>query len=214
MGRRALRKIDPAVDLSLHLARLDDLTPPWCDEALFPQPAPLEIEVGSGKGLFLVTAAMARPETNFLGVEVRRKYAEYTAGRLARRDQANARMIHDDALRLFAEMLPSDHLAAVHVYFPDPWWKARHRKRRVMNEAFLLDIQRTLLAGAALHFWTDVEEYFQTTLELIAGKTQLQGPLDVLEKTAEHDMDYRTNFERRKRMNGLEIYRAEFRKAT
>ena len=86
MGRRALRKIDPAVDLSRHLARLDDLTPPWCDEALFPQPAPLEIEVGSGKGLFLVTAAMARPETNFLGVEVRRKYAEYTAGRLARRD--------------------------------------------------------------------------------------------------------------------------------
>ncbi len=79
-------------------------------------------------------------------------------------------MIHGDAQRVFAEVLPEVSVAAVHVYFPDPWWKKRHRKRRVMNERFLRDVERVLIPGGALHFWTDVEEYFQTTLELIRGE--------------------------------------------
>ena len=58
---------------------------------------------------------------------------------------------------------PTDTLEAVHVYFPDPWWKARHRKRRVLNEAFLADVGRTLRVGGRLHFWTDVQEYYETT---------------------------------------------------
>ena len=104
-------------------------------------------------------------------------------------------------------------LAAVHVYFPDPWWKKRHRKRRVMNESFLRDVERTLRPGGTLHFWTDVEEYFQKSLKLLAARKPLRGADPVPETPAEHDMAYRTHFERRMRLNNEAVYRAEFRKA-
>ena len=119
-----------------------------------------------------------------------------------------------DGTRIFAELIPDNSLAAVHVYFPDPWWKKRHRKRRVMNETFMQHVERTLLPGGALHFWTDVEEYFQTTLELLAAHTRLIGPIAVPETPAEHDLAYRTHFERRMRLSDEPVYRSEFRKAS
>ncbi len=122
-------------------------------------------------------------------------------------------VVSADALRVFHELIPDNSLAAVHVYFPDPWWKKRHKKRRVMRESFLRDVERTLRPGGLLHFWTDVEEYFQTTLELMPACTTLQGPLPVPETPAEHDMAYRTHFERRVRLANEPVYRAEFRKA-
>ena len=217
MGRRALRKLDPTLDLSRHLHTLKDLTPPLDIPAQFgfdPQ-VPLEVEMGSGKGLFLAGAAAAQLDRNFLGIEVSERYARYCAARLARRGLENARMVEGDGQRVFAEFLPDASVAAVHVYFPDPWWKARHKKRRVINERSVEQIQRILVPGGTLHFWTDVEEYFQSTLELIAqlppnpaGK--LQGPLAVPETPAEHDLDFRTHFERRMRLHALPVYRSEF----
>lgn len=212
MGRRALPKIDPTLDLSRHLLEAEQLPPQLDPGALFGRVAPLEIEVGSGKGLFLAGAAKAHPERNFLGIELAYKYARFAAARLARQEFPNARMICGDALALFAAWVPSQSLAAIHVYFPDPWWKKKHRRRRVMNAPFLRDIERTLVPGGALHFWTDVEEYFQSTLELIAQTTTLAGPLAVSERAAEHDLDYRTHFERRMRLHDLPVYRSEFRK--
>jgi tRNA (guanine-N7-)-methyltransferase len=211
--RRALRKVDPALDLAAHWRDASDLAPNFDQAALFPAIQPLEVEVGSGKGLFLAGAARSQPERNFLGIEVARKYARYAAARLARHGTRNAVMIGGDALLLFARWFPSESLAAVHVYFPDPWWKKRHKKRRVLNEQFLCDVQRTLVLGGRLHFWTDVEEYFQTTLELIAATNKLEGPLPVDELPAEHDLDYRTHFERRTRQSEQPVYRAEFVKA-
>ena len=213
MGRRALRKLDPALSLERHLFTLEQLAQPFDPIALFGRDAPLEVEMGSGKGLFIASAAAAKPEHNFFGIEIAKKYAAHCASRLVRRDLKNAAMLSGDGLRFFREWLTDASVAAVHVYFPDPWWKKRHRKRRVMNEAFLADVLRVLVPGGALHFWTDVEEYYQTTLELMARLSPLVGPLPVPEKTAEHDLDYRTHFERRKRADGLPIYRSEFRKA-
>jgi tRNA (guanine-N7-)-methyltransferase len=211
MGRRALPRTDPDLDLSVHLKLPADLPSPFAAAALFGRQAPLEIEVGSGKGLFLASAAAGQPEKDFLGVEIGQKYARFAAARLARRALANARLLHGDALELFRS-IPSHTLAAVHVYFPDPWWKARHRKRRVMNAAFAKDIERTLQTGGELHFWTDVEEYFLTTLELLAACTRLVGPLSVPETAAAHDLDYRTHFERRMRLHGMPVYRSAFRR--
>ena len=82
----------------------------------------------------------------------------------------------------------------------------------MLNGQFLRDVERTLVAGGRLHFWTDVEEYFRTTLELIAATVKLEGPLSVHERPAEHDLDYRTHFERRTRKNEQPVYRAEFEK--
>jgi tRNA (guanine-N7-)-methyltransferase len=212
MGRRALRKIDPLLDLSQHFREAADL-PPQCDSsALFKKHQPLEVEVGSGKGLFLAAATERQPEHNFLGIEISRKYARYAAARLARRQASNGLAICGDALALFRQWFPDCGLHAVHVYFPDPWWKKRHKKRRVMNEEFLRDVERTLIADGRLHFWTDVEEYFQTTLALIASSTTFIGPVPVAEKPAEHDLDYQTHFERRTRKSELPVYRAEFKK--
>jgi tRNA (guanine-N7-)-methyltransferase len=211
MARRSLPEIDPTLDLTGHLKWFQDLPNPWDAAGLFGRRAPLEIEVGSGKGLFLRSTAPGRPETDFLGIEIAGKYARFAAAQLARRNLSNVLVANCDALRVFRELLPSSSLQAVHVYFPDPWWKARHKKRRVMNESFLADVERTLQAGGALHFWTDVEEYFQSSLELIA-RTGLAGPLDVPEAAPQHELDYRTHFERRMRLHTLPVFRSEFRK--
>lgn len=210
MGRRAVPSIDSSLDLSRHLKTFDELPNPWDPAALFDRQAPLEVEMGSGKGLFLQNAARATPEHNFLGIEVARMYARFSASRLAKRQLTNAVMVSGDGLRLFRELLPDASLAAVHVYFPDPWWKQRHRKRRVLTPEFLQDVARTLQPGGLLHFWTDVQEYFESTLELLAEVPALRGPEPVKEKSPEHDLDYRTHFERRKRKDGLPIYRSLF----
>ena len=212
MGRRALRKIDPKLELSSHFFAADELPTPWSTERLFSENAPLHIEIGSGKGLFLQNAAMQNTHQNFLGIEVSFKYARFTAARLAKRKLNNAIAVHGDGLRLMHEIIPADSLAAVHVYFPDPWWKKRHHRRRVLNEAFLADVVRTLQTGGRLHFWTDVKEYYDTTLQLISSVTTLSGPANVPERSAEHDLDYLTHFERRTRMNEEPVYRAEFTK--
>jgi tRNA (guanine-N7-)-methyltransferase len=212
MPRRALRKLDPTLDLSRHYFEIEQLPRPFEQALLYSRVQPLEVEVGSGKGLFIAAAVQANPEHNFLGIELAQKYARYAAARLARIEAPNGRMIGGDALALFRDWFPDNSLAAIHVYFPDPWWKKRHKKRRVLNEQFLRHAERTLAPGGRLHFWTDVKEYYQSTLELIAATVKLTGPLPVAEKPAEHDLDYRTHFERRTRKNDEPVYRAEFRK--
>ncbi|MBW3598833.1 MAG: tRNA (guanosine(46)-N7)-methyltransferase TrmB [Planctomycetes bacterium] len=213
MGRRALRKVNPDLDLSFHYRTLEDLPAPLDAEAVFGRAAPLEIEMGSGKGLFLDRVSEAHPERDFVGLEVARKYARFAAARLARHGRTNTVMVQGDGVRFFREWLRDGSIAAVHVYFPDPWWKKRHHKRRVMREEFLRDIERVLQPGGELHFWTDVEEYFHETLSLLTACTSLAGPFEVPESRPEHELDYRTHFERRMRLHGEPVYRSRFKKS-
>ncbi len=212
MGRRALSHIDPNLDLSGWLLDLNELPRPVTADALFERPGPLEVEVGSGRGLFLRTAAVAEPKRCFLGCEVGRKYAHFTAAGLASRGLTNAKVVAGDAMRLFAELVPDQSVAAVHVYFPDPWWKQKHRKRRIMQESFVRDVHRVLEPGGSFHFWTDVKEYFLASLEVTTSYSRLEGPILMDERPAEHDLDYRTHFERRMRQHRTEVFRCEFHK--
>lgn len=213
MGRRALPRINPAVDFSKHLSFVEDLTAPFDPQSLFDREQDLEIEVGSGKGLFVLSESGRVPERNFIGNEIARKYCRFAAYRLAQEEHNNAKMISGDGLRLFREFLPDNCAVAVHVYFPDPWWKTKHRRRRVMRQPLIEDIQRVLKPSGIFHFWTDVEEYFKETMGLMKEYSDLSGPHPVAEPPAEHDMDYRTHFERRMRKNDHPIYRSQFHKS-
>ncbi|MCR9116038.1 MAG: tRNA (guanosine(46)-N7)-methyltransferase TrmB [bacterium] len=179
---------------------------------LFSNSAPLEIEVGTGKGLFLINEVEQNPDHNFIGIEISLKYAELVAARFDEMNASNAIMIRGDAQKLLHEHVRPESIAAVHVYFPDPWWKKRHRKRRVLNEQFVKDIERVLLPEGVLHFWTDVLEYYESTLELIAESTSLGDFEPVEERPSEHDFDYLTHYERRMRKRDLPVYRSRFTK--
>jgi tRNA (guanine-N7-)-methyltransferase len=179
-------------------------------QALFGNDRPVELEVGFGKGLFLLNAALACPQVNFAGVEIDRKYVLFTATRMAKRRLANVRLARADARVFLRERVPAASLQAVHVYFPDPWWKKRHHKRRVFTEDFARQCARVLAPGGLLHVATDVEEYFQIITDLLATVAELRvlPPPDVHDP--KHDLDYLTNFERKARKEGAVIHRARY----
>lgn len=208
MGRRSLPTVDKNIDLSEYYYVLADQPEEWTPQDLFERSAPIEIEVGSGKGLFIQTAATDHPDRNFVGIEIAAKYANYAAAKLARHGLSNGKMLYGDGTRMITNHIRDESVDAVHVYFPDPWWKTRHHKRRLMNDTFLKQIQRVLKPGGELHFWTDVKKYFDSALIQIAESTTFVGPAPVEEKAAEHDMDYRTHFERRMRKHGEAVYRS------
>src|SRR5262245_7913075 len=154
---------------------------------------PVEIEVGFGKGLFLLNAADACPDVDFFGVEIMRKYQLFTATRIARRKLANVRLACADARHLLREYVPAASVRAIHVYFPDPWWKKRHHKRRVFTEEFVASCVRALKPGGLFHLATDVAEYFAVMTELCQGRPELRPASPTEAPTAAGD--YLTNFE-------------------
>ena len=132
--------------------------------------------------------------------------------RLAGRGLTNARTCCADAKRVLRDFVVPGSLAAVHVYFPDPWWKARHKKRTLFTPAFAELVLQVLEPGGVLHFATDVPEYFAMAAEVLAAVPALE-PLPPPEEAAPaHDMDYLTNFERRFRKQGKPIHRSRHQK--
>lgn len=134
---------------------------------LFPSAQPVVMEIGFGMGLATWQIARNRPQYNYLGVEV------HTAGigRLIMeiRDKAlqNLKIIQHDAVEVLMNMIPENSLAGLHVFYPDPWPKKRHHKRRLMRQPIVDIMISRLLPGGYLYFVTDIEEYGQSTLELL-----------------------------------------------
>jgi tRNA (guanine-N7-)-methyltransferase len=207
-GRRENRL--PLEELAPYLLEVPEPPGPLDWSAVFGNARPVEIEVGFGKGLFLVNAATACPEVNFVGVEILRKYQLFAATRLARRGLRNVRLVKADARDFLRDCVATGSVQAVHVYFPDPWWKKRHQKRRVFTEPFAAQCERVLRPGGLLHVVTDVEEYFRVMTALLAENTRLQALPPPEERPPAHDLDYLTNFERKFRKEGRPIYRGTY----
>ncbi|MBQ1455107.1 MAG: hypothetical protein IIZ25_04590 [Thermoguttaceae bacterium] len=179
MGRSSFEKIRGQLDLTGLLITPEQITEPISPERLFGRPCALELEIGSGKGLFLRKTAPTRPENGFIGVEIAYRYALISAASLAKGGVKNAVMINSDAATLLQRWIPSRSLRAVHVYFPDPWWKKSHRKRRILRADVLKLIEDRLADGGTLYFRTDVREYYLSTLDLVKTETGLLDPLQV-----------------------------------
>lgn len=175
---------------------------------------PVEIEVGFGKGLFLVNSGASQPERNFFGIEIERKYVLYTATRLAKRRLANVKVACADALCFLLGHVTGGSVAAMHVYFPDPWWKKRHRKRRLFTIDFAMQCVRVLRPGGVLHLVSDVEEYFAETAKMLASFGELAPLPEPTVQMPQHDLDYLTNFERKYRQEGRPIYRGDWHKVS
>jgi len=130
-------------------------------QATFANPRPVELEIGSGKGTFLLARAAARPELNFLGIERAGSYCRYAADRIRRAGLANVRMILTDATYFVRKSLPDESIWRVHIYFPDPWPKRRHHRRRSITVRFVNEIARVLRPGGQLIIVTDHMGYFR-----------------------------------------------------
>lgn len=177
--------------------------------AVFGNDHPVEIEVGFGKGLFLLTAATAKPDVNFLGVEVMRGLQLYVATRMAIRGLRNVRVACTDARLLLRDRVPSGSVQTVHVYFPDPWWKKRHHKRRVFNPEFVASCAKALRIGGRLSVATDVAEYFVLITELVGQEPRFRA-LPPPELAPAPGMDHITNFQRKAREQGRDVHAAQW----
>jgi tRNA (guanine-N7-)-methyltransferase len=142
-------------------------------QALFGRRAPVVLEIGFGMGQGTAEAAAARPDTDFLGVEV------YTpgVGSLLRQIEArglhNLRLIQHDAVEVVRDRIAPDSLAGVHIWFPDPWPKKRHHKRRLIQPPFVALLASRIAPGGYLHCATDWEEYAARMLEVLSAEPRL-----------------------------------------
>ena len=134
-----------------------------------PGPGPWELELGFGKGRYLLRRALESPRQRFLGIEIAAKYQRILAGRAARRGAANLVAVRGEALYLLAAVLPRRFAAAVHVYHPDPWPKSRHHKRRLFDPETVDLVLGALAPGGRLYFATDYLDYGESVAEILAG---------------------------------------------
>jgi tRNA (guanine-N7-)-methyltransferase len=135
-----------------------DLRPDWA--ARFgARAAALELEIGSGHGGFALAFARLRPERALVAIEQRRKFAGDVAAKAERRGHPNLLVLCGDARILAPRLFAAGSLAAIHVHFPDPWWKRRHERRRLVDDRMSGLLLRLLAPGGLLDFRTDVERY-------------------------------------------------------
>jgi len=145
---------------------------------LFGRRAPVVLEIGFGMGRTTAEIALARPDTDFLGIEV------YTPGvgsllrLIALHGLANVRVIQRDAVEVLRARIAPDSLAGVHVYFPDPWPKKRHHKRRLIQPGFIAELASRIAPGGYLHCATDWHEYADQMLAVLSAEPMLANTAD------------------------------------
>jgi tRNA (guanine-N7-)-methyltransferase len=172
---------------------------------VFPSSTEIEMEIGFGRGMFLLQRAARVPSAALLGIEIKDKLAVRVAERVGKRGLAQVRVLAGDARGIVAKLGPDGALARVFMHFPDPWWKKRHAKRRLLDPALLDQLARLLRPGGELFVQTDVEEraeVFLTEIKHHGAFLLASGGY-----AAENPFGAVSNREARAVQDGLPIYR-------
>jgi tRNA (guanine-N7-)-methyltransferase len=176
----------------------------------------VELEIGPGRGWFLVERAEAESRVALVGLEVRRKWAQVVDSRLRERGLGTrARVFAEDAAFALTRLSPDRSVKRVFVHFPDPWWKKRHQKRLVIREPFVAQVARLLELDGELFVQTDVEDRAQAYERLVEtdGRFVPQGDAPGSPRVAENPYGARSPRERRAMSDGLPVHRLRWRRA-
>jgi tRNA (guanine-N7-)-methyltransferase len=180
--------------------------------ALFPEGGAVELEIGCGKGGFLLRRAGECADRGFVGIEWANKFFKFAADRMARWGLTNVRIMRTDARHLFVHQMADNCLAALHVYHPDPWPKKRHHKRRLFTPEFVERAVAILQPGARWAIQTDHAEYFDWIRQRVDPRPELAGiPYDdpgfgIIDEEAG------TNYETKYLRQGRPIFRVAYRR--
>jgi len=164
--QRALAELGPRFVLPLAQRPLDF-------SATFGRSAPCIVEIGFGMGDATAQVAAALPEHDFIGIEVHPPGVGALLKHISERGLTNLRIVQDDAVAVLEQMIPPASLAGIHVWFPDPWHKKRHHKRRLIQPAFVQRLVQHLAPGGYLHCATDWQPYAEQMLEVLSAEPAL-----------------------------------------
>lgn len=180
---------------------------------IFGRSGPVHIEIGSGSGTFLLNQAKAMPDDNFLGIERANKYYRYAVDRIGRWGLKNVRIIRTEAAGFIAEFLPDNCVNCYHIYFPDPWPKKKHHKRRLLRPDNLYQLIRTLKTDGQIKIATDHSDYFQEIKQLTAAKSKKLEEVEFLPNSGVNNGEKTgTNYERKFLKRNKNIYTIALRK--
>jgi tRNA (guanine-N7-)-methyltransferase len=183
---------------------------------IFARPGPFHVEIGSGKGTFLLNYAKAHSSINLLGIEWANKYYRYSVDRMERWRMENVRIMRTEAAGFVRDCLADETVSVFHVYFPDPWPKKRHHKRRFINQGNVEQMHRCLVQDGEVRLATDHAEYFEWMCDLfrkVDGNKVLFEELGFQASDAADDGEWvGSNFERKYLKEGRKIYTLALKK--
>ena len=185
---------------------------PLALRAVFGNDRPVWLEIGFGNGDTLATLAERHPERNFLGIEVHRPGVGHLLLQLEARDLGNVRVLRHDAVEVLRNALPPASLAGAYLFFPDPWHKRRHHKRRILQPGFVELLARVIQPGGRFHAATDWEDYARHMLAVLEASPAFEnvaGPARFAPRPADRPQ---TRFEQRGRRLGHEVRDLVFRR--
>ena len=180
---------------------------------IFGRGGPIHIEIGSGKGTFLLSQGRARPGINFLGIEYANKYYRYAVDRIGRWSIENVRIIRTEAADFLTKHIADGSVNWFHIYFPDPWPKKRHHKRRFICKANMEQMLRALAENGVINIATDHSDYFDQIKVVVANVSDKTERIDFTPTAgADGPEAAGTNFERKYINQGRQIYTIAVRK--
>lgn len=163
---RALAELGPR-----YLLPYQPTPPDW--DALFGRRAPRILEIGFGMGGATAQIAAARPDIDFIGCEVHAPGVGALLKHIGEQGLTNLRLVQHDAVEVLEHMIEPGSLAGIHLFFPDPWHKKKHHKRRLVQPPFVAKLVTRLAPGATLHFATDWQPYAEQMLEVLSAEPAL-----------------------------------------